>query len=173
MPNPIPAEAASPYRILVTGSRSWTDWVTVWTALEDAIEQAHAQGYARYVVVHGGAKGADELAAKFCEDQAGWYSDYGNQTLTEECHPADWGAPCRPTCRHGYKIRADRTQYCPTAGVYRNQAMVDLGADLCLAFQVGNSKGTADCIRRAEKAGIPVRRYQPLRAALPERTDHA
>jgi hypothetical protein len=140
-PKRIPAEATKPFRILVTGSRAWDDWVTVWTALEDAIEEAYRKGRREYVVVHGGAKGADQIAADFCEDQAGWYDDYANQVLAVERHPADWD-------KHG-----------KAAGPIRNQAMVDLGADVCLAFQIGDSRGTADCIRRAEKAGIPIRRY--------------
>ena len=44
----------------------------------------------------------------------------------------------------------------PAAFHIRNQEMVDAGADLLIAFPGGT--GTADCIRRAEKAGIPVRR---------------
>lgn len=160
MPDPIPAEAARPYRILVTGSRTWDDWATVWTALEDAVEQAYRQGHREYVVIHGGAKGADQIAANWCEEHAAWY-DNASQVLAEERHPADWAAPCGPICRTPHrKRRLDGSTYCPWAGWTRNQAMVDLGADLCLAFILNNSRGTADCIRRAEKAGIPVRRHE-------------
>jgi hypothetical protein len=35
--------------------------------------------------------------------------------------------------------------------------MVDLGAYICLAFPIGESPGTRDCIERAEKAGIRLR----------------
>lgn len=45
------------------------------------------------------------------------------------------------------------------AGPLRNQAMVDSGADLVIAFPGG--RGTADCVRRAKAAGIPVREIQP------------
>lgn len=34
--------------------------------------------------------------------------------------------------------------------------MVDLGADLCLAFPLPDSRGTKDCMARAKKAGIKV-----------------
>lgn len=44
----------------------------------------------------------------------------------------------------------------PYAGPKRNQQMVEAGADLLIAFPGG--KGTADCVLRAERAGIPVRR---------------
>lgn len=57
-----------------------------------------------------------------------------------EPHPAHW--------RTGHN-----------AGPIRNQQMVDLGADLCIAFAGG--KGTAHMIRCAQRAGIPV--HQPER----------
>ena len=37
--------------------------------------------------------------------------------------------------------------------------MVNAGADLCLAFPLGESRGTRDCVRRADAAGIPVLNY--------------
>ena len=46
------------------------------------------------------------------------------------------------------------------AGPYRNQQMVDAGADVCLAFPLLNSRGTYDCMRRAEEAGIPVKVFE-------------
>lgn len=56
-----------------------------------------------------------------------------------ECVPADWAT------------LGNR------AGPIRNQAMVDLGDYLaCLAFPLGESRGTRDCMARAEAAGIPV-----------------
>lgn len=42
------------------------------------------------------------------------------------------------------------------AGLVRNQLMVDLGADICLAFPLPGSRGTWDCMGRAEAAGIKV-----------------
>jgi len=82
------------------------------------------------ILVHGDAsRGADRMARDFA--QAMWW-------LQEEAHPADWSWGS------------------PTAGHERNQAMVDLGADVCLAFIQGESRGTRDCIKRARQAGIPV-----------------
>lgn len=142
--------ACKPFRVLVTGSRTWRDEQAIRDALAAVVSE---HGPENVTVVHGAARGADEIADRIASAWGGG--------LTVERHPADWDAPCRPTCRHGYKIRADRKPYCPSVGIYRNQAMVDLGADVCLAFQVGKSRGTADCIRRAEKADIPVvRRYE-------------
>lgn len=137
-----------PARILVTGSRALTDAALV----EDALAYAKARFSPRpIVVVHGGADGADELAHVLA-------STFG---MTMERWPADWTGPCRDTCRPGHRRkRRDGTEFCPAAGNYRNQAMVDAGAELALAFPVGKSTGTRDAIRRAEKAGIPVRVYE-------------
>lgn len=56
--------------------------------------------------------------------------------------------------------RADWDTHGRAAGPIRNQAMVDSGADLCLAFpssrRVRGRTGTGDCMRRAKEAGIPV-----------------
>lgn len=79
-------------------------------------------------IVHGGAKGADRIAHQEGQ-KLGHYP---------EPHPADW------------EQRGKR------AGVLRNEEMAALGADLCLAFWDGRSRGTADMIDRAEKHGIPL-----------------
>jgi hypothetical protein len=80
------------------------------------------------VLVHGAASGADTLCAHT-------WADWGGTT---EPHPADW------------------TTHGKAAGPLRNQEMVDSGLDLLIAFPGG--RGTADMTRRAEKAGVPVRR---------------
>jgi hypothetical protein len=113
-------------RILVTGSRDWTDRDTISVALRGYYDRNRTA-----VLVHGAARGADLIAAGI------WYL-LGGQL---EAHEAKW-----------------RTQG-TAAGVIRNQEMVDAGADVCLAFPLGESRGTRDCMRRAAKAGIPVINY--------------
>ncbi|GAA3172736.1 SLOG family protein [Nonomuraea roseoviolacea] len=148
------------YRILITGSRTWTDWETVWRALDDTIGAQVKNGETEFVVVHGHCpRGADAIADSYCEDQAGWRDNAG-QVLAVEQHPADWTAPCGQHCRTAHRRRrGDGTSYCPTAGLTRNQQMVDLGADICLAFIRDDSRGATDCARRAARAGIEVRRW--------------
>jgi hypothetical protein len=51
---------------------------------------------------------------------------------------------------------ADWSSFGELAGPMRNQAMVDTGVDICLAFPLLGSRGTWDCVRRAQASGVPV-----------------
>lgn len=54
-----------------------------------------------------------------------------------------------------YEYKAEWKQHGPKAGPLRNQRMLDEGKpDLVIAFPGG--RGTADMIRRARAAGVPV-----------------
>jgi nucleoside-diphosphate-sugar epimerase len=121
-------------RILITGSRDWTDWGAIHDAIWRAItvdgEQLHCP-----VVVTGGARGADQIAEAIAHELG----------LEVETHLVAW----RP-----YGI------YNPHAGKARNHTMVDLGADLCLAFIKNGSPGASHCAAAAEAAGIPTRRFE-------------
>jgi len=137
-------------RILITGSRKFCDYDIALTALS-AVRWEFGP---HFVVVHGDADGADRLLAEMAEARG----------VETEAHAADWAGPCRDTCKPGHRRRRrDGSTYCPAAGGYRNQGMVDLGADLMLAFLVPPSvspcTGTRDAARRAKAAGIPVRWY--------------
>lgn len=127
-------------RVLVTGSRFWVWSAEVWQALN---EQAEEHG--DLIVVHGDAPGADHLAHLWC----------GFSGAHEERHPANWERGCDRHCYHRPRSRNGKP-YCPMAGHLRNQEMVDLGADVCLAFPLSDSRGTRDCMKRATAAGIPV-----------------
>jgi hypothetical protein len=122
-------------RILITGSRNWTDRDAILNALVQAVTEF---GNARdLTLVHGACPtGADQIAHEL------WTGHLSRFNHVER-HPADW------------------QQFGRGAGPKRNQEMVDLGADICLAFMNPGSRGTADCVRRAEKAGIPVRVFRP------------
>lgn len=110
-------------RVLVTGSRTWTDT----TAIRDALAEVWSPDT---VLVHGGCpRGADQFA------DACW-TRWGGQV---ERHPANWD-------RDG-----------KTAGFVRNRAMVEAGADLCLAFIHNSSRGATHCATTAQEAGITTR----------------
>ena len=114
-------------RILITGSRTWTDKV----AIADAIRQAwidFGKPY-RVTVVHGGARGADYIAGVFAK----------RMHFHVEVYEADW------------------ENFGKAAGYIRNEKMVKDGADICLAFIKDESKGATMCAGLAEKAGIPVK----------------
>jgi hypothetical protein len=95
-----------------------------------------------FVLVHGDCRfrrkdgtidynrSADQLAEQEAR-RRGWRTDP---------HPVDWDA-------------LDRSQY-SAAGRGRNQRMVDLGADICIAFPGG--EGTRHCKNAAARAGITV-----------------
>jgi YspA, cpYpsA-related SLOG family len=117
-------------RILVTGSRTWTDPHIIFGALVDAWNDIGAPD--DVVLVTGAARGADQLA------ETVWTTDLHRPV---ERHPADW------------------TRLGKRAGLVRNGHMVTLGADICLAFIRDNSRGATSCAAMAERAGIPVRRY--------------
>jgi len=100
----------------------------------DAVGRFLDMARAKYwdlVIIHGAARGADSLAGYWAK---------ANHIPVEE-YPADWK-------QHG-----------KGAGSIRNQRMLDEGRpDAVLAFPGG--VGTADMIRRARAAGLPV--WEPL-----------
>lgn len=130
-------------RILITGSRDWPDEEFVWDMIDLAVRHRSAFDcdHKTITVVHGACpKGADFHAANYCEDQASFLEAEGI-TLVEERHPANW------------KDLGKR------AGFARNEHMVNLGADICLAFIKDNSRGASHTANLAEERGISTRRY--------------
>lgn len=92
-------------------------------------------------IVQGGANGADLYAELWAE----------SRDIPFETWPADWRQEGR------------------RAGPLRNQRMLNAGACLVVAFPGG--RGTADMVRRARKAGVPV--IEAARTAQPEDTPRA
>lgn len=125
-------------RVLVTGSRQFLDQGTLYAELDRLLVLAAAEGQAEFIVVQGGAPGADTLAGQ-------WVHDRRSESLLRpesEVHPAEWN-------RYGRHL----------AGGIRNAKMVGLGADLVLAFfQPGaENKGTTNCATQAKLAGLTVK----------------
>jgi len=129
------------YRVLVTGSRSFTAAAVVDEALSGALARAINAGAEQMVIVHGDCRtGADAFAASWVRWHESWPTPLIR--ITQEPHPARWQLLGR------------------RAGPARNQEMVSSGIDEALSFFLPGvvSKGTADCVQRAEAAGITTRR---------------
>lgn len=146
------------YRLIITGSRTWTDT----DAIRDTILAARARSHGQQLyVVHGDCPcavcahhpcrctpdtvmpgtpanpvGADAIAARIALDHA-------HLNIASECFLADWdncAATCPPRPHRRPRRRSDvfhpgqSATYCPIAGPRRNQAMVDGDADETHAF---------------------------------------
>jgi hypothetical protein len=132
-------------RIIVTGSRTWTDYPVLAEALEGVVRWTTGP----HTLVSGACpNGADALAEHWAENAAAM-----GYPWTVERHPADW------------------ERHAKGAGAIRNQAMIDLDADLVVGFVSActnpptsrcwsrgthASHGTVDCLRKALDAGIPI-----------------
>jgi hypothetical protein len=131
----------------LTGSRLWPDPQLLEDTLCLVWHDALEVGYTGIELMHGCAEGADTIGHEWA---------FRTGFLIRE-FPADWNGPCGPECPPGHRRRNRRgTEYCPLAGHRRNQRMVDERPALFVAAHHQGSTGTADCIRRAERAGIPV-----------------
>lgn len=121
-------------RLLVTGSRTWTDYSVIRDVLYISFLQLGGNSEP-ITLVHGGAKGADSMAGEI------WARNSG---MPVEVHRAMW------------------EMFGRRAGFQRNQEMVALGADLGLAFIKDSSAGASQCAALAEAAGIPVRYFREV-----------
>ncbi|MBL7487038.1 SLOG family protein [Frankia sp. AgW1.1] len=137
-------------RILITGSRAWQNGGLIGELLGQQIAYLDAGG--TLTVVHGACpRGADAHAAQWVEETAAFYSrpDLTAWRIVAEPHPALW----RPA---GVFDKA--------AGFRRNAEMVNLGADLVLAFIRDRSKGATHTAHLAVDAGLVLRVYRETSA---------
>jgi Protein of unknown function (DUF4031) len=138
-------------RLLVTASRTWTDKARAQRILGPYFAPD-------VTLVVGGAAGGDTLAAFI-------WREWGGQVEEHPVSREEWAAnPGR-------------------AGHARNGVMVGRGAERavalmmpcekpeCVAAEPHGTHGTADCIRRAEQAGIPVEVQGPDTGRSEERCD--
>ena len=128
-------------RILVSGSREWTDKATLWAELDALLAR---YGSTELVIVHGACYpkanesgerpeiSADYLAHLWCRARG----------VSEEAYPANW----YPNGKLDRGAGHDRNQFMCDKGTYRG----------CLAFPL-EGNGTWDCMKRANRAAILVR----------------
>jgi hypothetical protein len=117
-----------PIRLLVCGGRDFADR----RLIRSQLDRFHEGGMIG-VLINGGARGVDSIAAKWADDN--W--------VACETYEADWKGQGR------------------AAGPIRNQRMLDEGKpDEVWAWPGG--RGTADMVRRAKAAGVPVLEVQEI-----------
>lgn len=114
------SDGAGRTRVIVCGSRTWADSAKIAERLKALPKNT--------TVIHGGARGADRLAA----------AEARKLGLRVKVYRADWD-------RYGKR-----------AGIIRNYRMAEAGADLCIALWDGSSSGTKHMIDEARRHGIPV-----------------
>ena len=114
-------------KLLICGSRSWTDARTIRKDLDYAVQKVKGT-HRRLCVVSGGAEGADQIGAALAELLG------ARVTVMKP----DWD-------RHG-----------KSAGFKRNLRMLDTDPDVVLAYWDGKSKGTLHTIKQAVERGLTV-----------------
>lgn len=113
-------------KLLITGSRDWSNRVTIDRALFAYWYEAGRPS--DIVLVHGAAAGVDRMAADL----------WTRQGFHARAVPADWET------------------WGKRAGIMRNLAMINEGPEHVLAFIKNNSPGATHCAAAAEKAGLPI-----------------
>lgn len=114
--------------VLVCGSRDFPDPFRVALAIDERMASLPACS----TVIHGAARGADQMAAEAAQRHGHSVREF----------PADWEA-------HGKR-----------AGILRNLTMLDQNPDLVIAWWDGESRGTNHTITRAKLRQIRVEVYQ-------------
>lgn len=116
-------------RVLVTGSRDWDIKFKIDMILNEIYALADVLE-SSLTIVHGACPtGADHIADQWAHER---------EDVKVEHWPAKWEL------------------YGKAAGPRRNEAMVDAGADLCVAFLKDGSTGTRQTIALARTAKIPT-----------------
>jgi YspA, cpYpsA-related SLOG family len=117
-------------RVMVTGSRDWSDHITVQSALV-VVGVTMTKKNEKITLIHGGATGADTIAAKAAKEL---------EWEIEEFKP-DWSMGRR-------------------GGPLRNVAILESGVDIVLAFWKNRSPGTRHAIETARTMGIPIKLHE-------------
>jgi len=124
-------------KVGVTGGRDFTNRVVIFGVLDDL----HAISPISELV-HGDARGVDTIARDWAHDRG----------VNETPFPADWQNLDAPGAV--IKCHPGGQPYNALAGFTRNQAMVDYGIEVLVAFP-GN-RGTRDMRRRATAADVLI-----------------
>lgn len=119
-------------KVIVCGSRNFTNYKYLERMLDKYALDLKPQPL---IIVHGAARGADQLADDWC------FARKRHRVVIIRYH-ADWK-------KHG-----------KAAGHIRNVEMSHCGAKRLIAFWDGKSKGTEDMIKIAKRRGIKVKIFK-------------
>lgn len=130
-------------RVLVCGGRDYSDREHIHSTLSAIDAETPIS-----LLIHGAATGADSAGAA-------WAEAHGKPPKP---FPAQWRDLSHPDAV--IRTRRDGVKYDAKAGHRRNALMLSEGQpDLVVAFPGGS--GTADMVRIAKAAGVPVRQIAP------------
>ena len=116
------------FKVLVCGGRDYDNRERLFGVLDKALRAANLAGKT-FVLVHGGARGADSLA--------GLWASMRQDSVSVRVYKADWDTHKK------------------AAGPIRNNLMLTSESpDIIIAFKGGN--GTAHMMSIGRKAGVPV-----------------
>ena len=116
------------FKVLVCGGRDYDNRERLFAVLDKALRAANSAGKT-FVLVHGGARGADSLA--------GLWASMRQDSVSVRVYKADWDTHKK------------------AAGPIRNNLMLTSESpDVIIAFKGGN--GTAHMMSIGRKAGVPV-----------------
>lgn len=132
-------------RVLVCGGRDYDDREHIWLTLSAIDAETPIS-----LLIHGAATGADACGKAWAEARG----------KPAKPFPAHWRDLSHPDAV--IRTRRDGVKYDAKAGHRRNTLMLHEGRpNLVVAFPGGN--GTADMVRIAKAAGVPVRQIAPRR----------
>lgn len=130
-----------PFKVIIAGSREFTDY----KLLEQKCDSILASIKDEIWVISGTARGADQLGEKYAQNR-GYY--------VMEC-PAQWNdIEGKPLNQIGTNSTGQK--YWKLAGHHRNKVMAQ-EADALIAFNLNDSKGTANMISFAKKYKLKIR----------------
>lgn len=131
-------------KVLVTGSRNYSEYSTVGRAIGIIVQVLSLQGYKEIVFMQGAATGADTHAVEFINKTARSIFQLTGIRVMHESFPPDFSRYGSPGAYH-----------------IRNQEMVDQAPVHALVFlEPGEANlGTLGTVKRIKKAGIPFTPY--------------
>lgn len=127
------------FRVLVTGSRTWTLAEPICSILDTLLHHSRAADRTM-IVVHGDCRSGPDRTAKTWVARQNARSK-GPSGVIDDPMAADWSMG-------------------RSAGPRRNEDMVDSGVDVCLAFIENQSRGATHCADYAERKEVPTFRWR-------------